>query len=241
MMPKAILLDLDDTIIAHDYGIDTYGCWKTACRTHLPDWDEARVDAAIQAILQQARWYWSDRDRHRIGRMDLDKARAEIIEGAFLNLGQPSSRELCERIAFDNGVERDRAIDLYPGAIDTLLHLKQIGIKLALLTNGSTKAQRRKIDRFGLAPYFDCIFVEEEFGVGKPDARVYEQALRQLGVDREDAWMVGDNFEWEIVAPQRIGIKGIWVNPHKAEHPSTAVPYRTIATLSELKSLLERE
>lgn len=56
MIPKAILLDLDDTIIAYDEGIDTDGCWRTACGPHL-DGDEVRISELIERIKKQARWY----------------------------------------------------------------------------------------------------------------------------------------------------------------------------------------
>jgi FMN phosphatase YigB (HAD superfamily) len=38
--------------------------------------------------------------------------------------------------------------------------------------------------------------------------------LDQLGVTADDTWMVGDNDEWEVIAPQRLGVKGIWID-HK--------------------------
>jgi putative hydrolase of the HAD superfamily len=35
------------------------------------------------------------------------------------------------------------------------------------------------------------------------------RAMGVLGVGPEETWMVGDNLEWEIVAPQRLGIYAI--------------------------------
>jgi putative hydrolase of the HAD superfamily len=83
---------------------------------------------------------------------------------------------------------------------------------LGLITNGSSEDQRRKLDRFGLAPYFDCILIEGENGFGKPEPEVYELALGRLGIRPQEAWMVGDNLIWDIEAPQKLGIKGIWVD-----------------------------
>ena len=53
--------------------------------------------------------------------------------------------------------------------------------------------QRGKIQRFGLEPCFDYILIEEEFGVGKPDERVYLHAIGQLDTHPSKSWMVGDN------------------------------------------------
>jgi putative hydrolase of the HAD superfamily len=236
MNPQAILLDLDDTILAFDYGLDLDRCWREVCGRHLPI-DEDRVGDTVRLIKERARWYWSDPGRHQVGRLDLDKARTEII--AFALDQARHDPTAAERIAVDYGVERDRAMHPYPGSVETLQLLRDRGIKLALITNGSTTAQRRKIERFGLAPFFESILIEEEFGAGKPDPSVYEHALRQLGVAAGEAWMVGDNYEWEIVAPQKLGIKGIWVNPKEAPPLPSAPPFRTIRALRDIVGCME--
>jgi putative hydrolase of the HAD superfamily len=96
--------------------------------------------------------------------------------------------------------------------------------------------QRYKIERFDLSHRFHHIQIEGEFGQGKPELAVYRHALRQLGCEACDAWMVGDNYEWEVVAPQKLGMCGIWYDPHDAGVPAhaTAQPMRVIKRLGEL-------
>lgn len=236
MYPKAILLDMDDTIIAFDHGIDLDSCWKRVCGKHLHLSDEEINDVVVQ-IKKKAKWYWSDDERHRIGRLDLEKARIEIVSAAlrevnFLDIS------LAKQIAIEYGIERDDAITLYPDSIETLHYLRELGITLALITNGSANSQRKKIERFELAPYFDCIIIEEEFGAGKPDKSVYLHALNQLNVSANEAWMIGDNLEWEIIAPQKLDIKGIWINHKGLENPTLELPFKTITTLSDIKTFL---
>ena len=74
-------------------------------------------------------------------------------------------------------------------------------------------------------------------GFGKPDHRVYAMALRALMVAAADAWMVGDNLEWDVAQPQRMGLFGIWVDAQGAGLPETAIvrPDRIVRTLSELR------
>jgi putative hydrolase of the HAD superfamily len=238
MLPKAILLDLDDTIISFDYGIDLDGCWRSVCGKHLKV-DGNELERMIGLIKQKAKWYWSEPERHRIGRLDLVKARIEIVSGA---LGETiiQGSGLAEQIATEYGLIRDEAVTLFPGAIETLQFFRDKGMKLALITNGSSQAQRKKIDRFGLASYFECILIEEEFGVGKPNQEVYMHAMEQLAVRADEAWMIGDNYEWEVAAPQKLGIRSVWINPKGAECPVDATPYMTIAALSEMKSYLQK-
>ncbi|XEC97447.1 HAD family hydrolase [Paenibacillus tarimensis] len=236
MYPKAILLDLDDTIIAFDHGIDLDKCWKSVCNRHLQLNDE-QIDDVIMQIKRKAKWFWGDPVRHRIGRLDLDKARIEIVSAA-LHEANFHDIFLAERIALDYGIERDDAVTLYPGAIETLQFLRELGIKLALITNGGASTQRKKIERFELASHFDCILIEEEFGTGKPDHKVYLHVINQLGVTADETWMIGDNFEWEVVAPQKLDIKGIWINHKGFENRTLETPFKTITTLSDIKNIL---
>jgi putative hydrolase of the HAD superfamily len=62
------------------------------------------------------------------------------------------------------------------------------------------------------------------------------RAMGVLGVGPEETWMVGDNLEWEIVAPQRLGIYAIWHDGYGVGLPrnSPIRPDRIIRRLSEL-------
>lgn len=86
---------------------------------------------------------------------------------------------------------------MLPRAIETLEHFRSHGVRLGMATNGSTVAQRAKIERFGLVPYFERIIVEEEFGLGKPHRKVYEALFVAFRADPAKTWSVGDNLEWD--------------------------------------------
>jgi putative hydrolase of the HAD superfamily len=57
-----------------------------------------------------------------------------------------------------------------------------------------------------------------------------------LGVAAGDTWMIGDNLEWEVEVPQRLGIFAIWMDAHGDGLPqgSTIKPDRIIRSLTEL-------
>ena len=65
--------------------------------------------------------------------------------------------------------------------------------------------------------------------------RAYRLALAVLGVEPEETWMVGDNLEWEVAAPQKLGIAGIWMDSAGNGLPkgSTVRPDRIIRRLWE--------
>jgi putative hydrolase of the HAD superfamily len=190
-LPKAILLDLDDTILAFSASADP--CWQRVCERFARRIGGITPEELLGTIKKSRARFWEDPERHRWGRLNPDRARREIVAAALLRLNIDAPA-LAGEIADSYSLEREETIRPFPGAIETLQHLRDRGVRLALITNGSAEAQRRKIDRFGLASILDCILIEGEFGVGKPDESVYLYALDQLGARPEEAWMVGDNL-----------------------------------------------
>ncbi len=168
-------------------------------------------------------------------RLDVPGARRLSVRRGLAKLGR-ADEALADRIADAFTKMRRDEYKLYPDAHATVDALRQAGVKLALVTNGAAATQRDKIARFELGHRFDHIQIEGEFGQGKPELAVYRHALEKLGCDACDAWMVGDNYEWEVVAPQRLGMCGIWYDPFDAGVPAhaTAKPTRIIKRLAEL-------
>ncbi|WNQ12283.1 HAD family hydrolase [Paenibacillus aurantius] len=229
---------MDDTILSFDHGLDLDACWMAACVTHLAGMEAGMIEQAVMTIKRQAKEYWSDAERHRTGRLDLPKARKEIIEAALHELKYPNLK-CAARIATDYGAARDLLVTLFPGAVETIQQIKTMGIPVALITNGASLPQREKINKFALGSLFEHIFIEEEFGIGKPEPAIYQHVMDLLGTAPEETWMVGDNYEWEVAAPQKLGMKGIWVD-HKGVHGTQTLPvppYRSIRALPELLPL----
>ncbi|HKY21841.1 MAG TPA: HAD family hydrolase [Vicinamibacterales bacterium] len=183
-----------------------------------------------------SRWFWADPERHRAGRLELEAARREVVRLTLLEMGIADA-QLAADIGDAYSHRRDTYMKPLPDAIDTVRWFRESGCRLALLTNGAGPAQRRKIARFGLGDLFDAILVEGEMGFGKPDERVYLRALKELDAPASDTWMVGDNLEWDVAAPQKLGISGIWVDRRGRGFPATSQvqPDRIVPSLSALR------
>ena len=199
-LPKALLLDLDDTIL--DLYGDLDGDWLQLCHEFADHFGAVPVSELHGALLESRDWFWSDEERARRGRLDLQLARRGILLRAFARFGIPDS-PLVNRMGDRYNHIREEAVRLLPGASETLKRLQNSGFRMGLITNGSAEGQRAKIERFSLAGYFDHIQIEGELGIGKPDARVFQHALEALSVEPTDAWMVGDNLVPIYVARSR--------------------------------------
>ena len=235
-LPKAMLIDLDDTILAYESG--SGAIWKRVCQQYIDDLPGWTVSQLVEGIDSYRLWFWSDPERHRLGRLNLVNAGHEVVLGAFRQMGIDSA-DIARRIGDEYVQKRLEVVRPFPGAIETLATLHSSPVRLGMITNGHSAGQREKIDRFDLAKYFEYILVEEEFGVGKPDERVYFHALKKLDAKPSEAWIVGDNLEWEVDVPQRLGITAIWHDAQGRGVPpgSSVRPDRIIRSLPELLQL----
>jgi putative hydrolase of the HAD superfamily len=177
---------------------------------------------------------------HRDWRLRIYEARREIVLRSFVVLsaaGRPTpSVAVAHRLGDRFSDFREQEMKLFPDAHHVLDTLKQRGARLGLVTNGASAPQRSKIKRFDLEHRSLHIQIEGEHDFGKPDDRAYAHAPRTLGVDARETWMVVDNLEWEVAAPQRLGIHAIWLDSAGKGLPrdSGVKPDRIIRALSEL-------
>ena len=238
MLPKAILFDLDDTIISFNGAADV--AWDQTCRAFVkevhPPFDTVSLLNSIHGVRS---WYWGDPERHRVGRMDMVQARRDIVKLALEKLSYTEA-ENAIRMADSYTRLQEELICMFPDSLATLEKLKELGIRMALITNGASEKQRAKIDRFSLTGFFEFCLVEGEVGYGKPDIRVFELALRKLGLYAREVWMVGDNLIWDIEAPQKLGIYSIW-NDYQAKglpEGTSVRPDRIINSIAEILQLI---
>lgn len=233
MLPKGILFDLDDTIIAYTPVVEP--TWRRICQEYARKSGFLEADILYRSIREASDWFWSDRERHRIGRNNLHAARRDILEIAFHKMDIPH-RRLAREIADTFSEEREEAVFLFEGAKETLEYFRSRNVSLALITNGEAGKQRNKINRFRLEEHFMTILIEGEIGFGKPEEAVYQRALNELGLRPEEVWSVGDNLEWDILGPQKMGVFGIWNDFSGKGLPdnSKIVPDRIVHRISEL-------
>jgi putative hydrolase of the HAD superfamily len=230
--PHAIFFDMDGTILDWTTGMEE--SWLASCEAHCRD--DLFVPAEMHAAIRERRtWFWNDPVRAKQGRMDLDASAREIVRHAFTDRGIEAA-ELAHKIADDYRARRLKLIVPYVGAVETLKTLRERGVRTALLTNGEARNQRRSVELHALEQYFDCIVIEGEFGVGKPDERVFWHALESCDARPETTWMVGDSLEADIAPAVALGMHAVWVDELGNGVPEGVAirPHRVIRAITEL-------
>lgn len=99
---------------------------------------------------------------------------------------------------------------LFDDVIPCLESLK--GRRLGIITNGDSIQQRQKLKNLGIPDYFQVIMVSGDIGVSKPSQEIFTEACRMAGKSPAECIFIGDNLEVDILACERAGMKGIWLN-----------------------------
>ncbi len=161
--------------------------------------------------------------------------------------GERFSRFLKAINAAGDGVEMNRCYleqlsthpDLMsPEVLDVLRELSEVAT-LAVVTNGFQKVQIRRLAESGVLNFMEDVFVSEKMDSEKPNRRIFDAALRALGVEnREHVLVVGDGLSSDIQGGVNAGLDTCWYNPSHAENPGKVVPTYEIADLKELYPLV---
>jgi putative hydrolase of the HAD superfamily len=106
----------------------------------------------------------------------------------------------------------------------------------AIVSNGSRRAQRAKLERAELTRAVGRVFISGELGVRKPDPAIFQRVLGWAGVEAGEALIVGDHPYDDIQGGQRAGLRTCAVGPAYAE--DWPRPDLRIDHISELPGVL---
>ena len=90
--------------------------------------------------------------------------------------------------------------------------LQELGSKyhIGIIANQALGTKER-LDKWGLLQYIDMVIASAEEGISKPDLRIFQLALEQAGCNRNEAILIGDRIDNDIIPAKKIGMSTIWV------------------------------
>jgi 2-haloalkanoic acid dehalogenase type II len=220
---KAISLDLDDTL---------WPIWPTIARAEaaMQAWLELHAPATASLCAEPG---VARAARERMGRErpdlahDLSALRRETVRALLSQAGDdPALAEAAFEVFFD---ERQR-VELFEDALPALDWLSA-RFPIVALSNGNADLQR-----VGLARHFSAAISAREFGVGKPDPRIFHAAAKAVGVSAHAVLHVGDDAHLDAVGALEAGMQAAWVN--REARPWSHERWQPHVTLSDLRTLV---
>lgn len=219
---KAMLFDLDDTLVNREDAVDRiFSIVLEKCYGDVED-------SMQEAMLKKFKAY----DQRNYGNND----KLKIFEPFFAAF-PPKQRLPVKDIQnfWDRTFPQCFSADEM--TIKVIQTIKK-HVQIAIITNGSTERQQAKINNAQLDAYFETIIISEEVGLLKPDQRIFDLTLSKLNVEPEEALYVGDHLVNDIFGSQHANMKGIWFNPHRLENNTDIKPYAEIDSLDQLIQLV---
>ena len=227
MRVEVILFDADGTLFDFQRA-ERHALAQTMARFDL-EYDAERHPALYTAINRDV-WRQLEQGTLTAAALKVERFRRFLAGCEVTCSAEAFSGEYLRRLA--------AASHLLDGA-EALLAALRPRFRLALVTNGLAEVQRPRLARSPIGPLFNAVVVSEELGVAKPDARIFEHALRQLQHDdRETVLMVGDSLESDIQGGLNAGLRTCWFNPSGADNNTGIEPTFEVARLSELRDRL---
>lgn len=196
---QAVLWDLDDTLYSRIAAARQV--FPGMFRQHLyTGRDDSFIEEAADYMMTQV------------------SRNSMIHEAAF--------QALIEKFPPDKPYIRSACLDYYynhlhefavpfPEQLETVKKLRSIGIKTAIVTNVTADrlySQRNKISALGISHLFDAIVFSGEYGVHKPDRRIYDYAAELLGVPNKRCIFVGDDPVSDITGALNAGMEAVWID-----------------------------
>lgn len=219
---RAISIDLDDTLWPIAPTIERAEAALLAWfREHAP---AAAILAANPQSLREARHFLQIK-RPDLSH-DLSALRRESIRFVLLKAGDDP--ELAEE-AFDVFFAERQRVELFDDALPALEWLAG-RYPVVALSNGNADVQR-----IGLGQHFRAAISAREFGVAKPDARIFHAAASAAGVRPGEVLHIGDDAQLDALGALVAGLQVAWLNRdgHAWDHAPLA-PHTTVADLMTL-------
>lgn len=190
-MIKAILFDLDNTLI--DFMKMKKECVSAAIKAMISNGLKMEYDVA-------ERLFYELYARHGIEYnkifQEFLKAANKDIDYKILAAGVVAYRK-----------KQQSLIEPYPNVIPTLIKLKALGLKLAIVSDAPRINAWIRLHELKIADFFDTVVAFGDVEERKPSKLPFEKALAVLKIKPEQVLMVGDWPERDVKGARELGMK----------------------------------
>jgi HAD superfamily hydrolase (TIGR01549 family) len=128
----------------------------------------------------------------------------KVLEHAGLSLSEATNAALAVLREYHRS---ENLWEYVPDDVKPALsRLRDLGLTLVVVSNANGRL-RHLFDRLGLSEYFDVVLDSHDWGVEKPDARLFEIALQQSGSVRDTTAHVGDLYHIDVTGARNAKLR----------------------------------
>jgi len=129
---------------------------------------------------------------------------------------------------------------LYPDTIMLLSSLKDMNLKVGLVSNASDHTVINVIvERLNIARFFDAVVTSAQLKLRKPKPEIFKKALESLGVNPSEVVMVGDTVKGDVGGAKSLGMKAILVKRGKSEREEGPDPDAVVENLADVLPVIK--
>lgn len=197
---KAVLFDLGGTLVytteipeVYKRMLEAHGIKRSIEEiSHAHEETEKHLD--IQKLATLFEEYWIRWNLQILGRLGIEQ----------------NVRALAETIADRWWDYSD--VELYPDVEETLQQLREMGLKMGIVTNGLESDYRQVLQKVGLLDFFDVTVGIDTVGKMKPHRDIFLHALKKLEVSPSETLFVGDRLEEDYEGARRAGLRPLLID-----------------------------
>lgn len=242
-MLRAVIFDMDDTVV--DWS-GRQGEWSEHSRRHVTpiyDFLQAQqhtlppLEDFVQVYREQTLAAWS-----RAAPPDWDSPyQPGILHATLHACGVNTAIVDIEHITRLFAWDAIPGVRPYDDTIPILQAIRSQDLKTGMVTNAAFPMWMRDVElrTLGLLEYFDARLTAGDVGKLKPHPRPFEAILERLGVSADETVFVGDRIQDDILGPQQVGMRAIWVRRPRGENTGETKPNAIIDGLTQLLDVLD--
>ena len=230
MVYKNLFFDLDDTLWA--FSVNAQSTFFEMYQKHRYGRFFPSFEHFYQLYQQRNHQLWMDYAAGKVTKEELNRRR--FVYPLHV-VGVPQAEEIAKAFANDFFQVIPTKSEVIPYAHEVLQELST-RYNLYILSNGFHELQRHKMQSAGLDGYFNDIILSDDIGILKPDARLFQHALKVANATVADSLMIGDSWESDVAGAAAIGMHQAYFCP-KAN--TSSFPFQPTYLITDLRQLLE--
>jgi putative hydrolase of the HAD superfamily len=203
---KTLLIDIDDTAIDSTAAARQALKYAVAGHPAVEGVDSEDLHELFFGILEETHVEWM------AGNLATDDLARVRMFRLVAQLGRDVDPDEAGRLGrrFRSGhLGARRPVE---GAIKLLEEVRRRGVMVFAVTNNSVAEQEDKLRHCRMRHLLEGLVASQEVGIAKPDPRIFSIALDHAGCNRDQAVMLGDSWENDVLGAYGAGINAVWLN-----------------------------